>query len=116
MAFDLISIFAFIVQLLIIWIVVLLSARLVSSSVGAKRAFVLAFLAYFIPPLLFTFLNIAIPFAYFIIPLIVWIILSELLLRDNSFGARIKIAVVAFVIYLILQFIGLPGMIIGLVG
>lgn len=116
MPFDLISIFAFIVQLLIIWIVILLSERLVAARVGAKRAFALAFLAYFIPPLLFTFVNIAIPFAYLIIPLVVWIILSELLLRDSSFGGRIKIAVVAFVIYLILQFIGLPGLIIGLVG
>ncbi|MBI2584073.1 MAG: hypothetical protein HYW25_05370 [Candidatus Aenigmarchaeota archaeon] len=116
MALELFSILVLVVQLLIIWIVVLLSAKLVASGIGALRAFVLAFLAYFLPPLVFSFFSISIPYAAIIIPLIVWIILGELLLREATLGGRLKITIVAFIIYLILQFIGLPGIIIGLAG
>ena len=60
--------------------------------------------------------RISIPYAGIILPLIIWIIIGELLLRESSFSTRLKITVIAFVIYLILQFIGLPGLIIGLAG
>jgi hypothetical protein len=77
----------------------------------------MAIAAYFLAPILMGVLiiaGIALPsiLALYVIPLIVWIILGEVLLSSISDRKkRLEVAVVAFVIYTILTFIGVPVMI-----
>jgi hypothetical protein len=77
----------------------------------------MAALAYFVSPLVLIFLGISIPFAGIVIPLVVWILLGEVLLKGSSAGfvGRLKVGAVAFVIYLILNLIGVSGMIASIV-
>jgi len=99
------------VQILIIWIVVVLADKIIAHQIEAKRSLILAVLAYFLSPLVLAFGGIVIPFAGIFIPLIVWIILGEVLLRGFGAMVRLKVAAIAFVIYLILNMIGVPGII-----
>ena len=109
---------ALLVQILIIWVVVMLADKVIAHQIQAKHSFILAVLAYFLSPLVLAFGGISIPFAGIIIPLIVWIVLGEVLLRGYSGGAvmRLKVAAIAFVIYLILNMVGVPGMIAAAIG
>jgi hypothetical protein len=103
---------ALIVQIAIIWIVVMLSDKFIAHKIEAKRSLILAVLAYFISPLLLAFGGITIPFAGLIVPLIVWLVLGEILLRAGyKLSIRLKVAAVAWIMYLILNLLGVPGMI-----
>ena len=106
------------VQILIIWVVVMLADKVIAHQIQAKHSLILAVLAYFLSPLVLAFAAIPIPFAGIIVPLIVWIVLGEILLRGYSGGAvaRLKVAAIAFVIYLILNMVGVPGMIAAAIG
>jgi hypothetical protein len=106
------------VQILIIWVVVMLADKIIAHQIQAKHSLILAVLAYFLSPLVLAFAAISIPFAGIIVPLIVWIVLGEVLLRGYSGGAvaRLKVAAIAFVIYLILNMVGVPGMIAAAIG
>lgn len=110
------GVIALLVQILIIWIVVVLADKVIAHQIHAKRALILAVLAYFVSPLILGLAAISIPFAGIIVPLVVWIILGEILLRGVSVGGKLKVAALAFVIYLILNFAGVPGMIAAAVG
>ncbi|GEM_PF-2048597 len=102
------------VQVLIVWIAVMLADKIIAHQIEAKHSLILAVLAYFITPLVLSFAAISIPFAGIIVPLIVWIILGQILLRQTAgFVPKVKVAAVAFVIYFILTFVGLPAMIAG---
>ena len=99
------------VQVIVIWAVVILADKIIAHRVEPKRSLILAFLAYFISPLVLAFAAINIPFAGILLPLLVWIVLGEILLRVSSFVNRLKVAVLAFVIYLLLNVLGITGMI-----
>jgi len=105
------------VQILIIWVVVMLADKIIAHQMQAKHSLILAVLAYFLSPLVLAFAAISIPFAGIIIPLIVWIVLGEILLRGyGGAKARLKVAAIAFVIYLVLNYAGVPGMIAAAIG
>lgn len=104
---------ALLVQILIIWVIIILSDKLIVHRIEAKHSIILAVLAYFVSPLVLAFGGISIPFAGIIIPLIVWVVLSELLLRGlgTTVVTRLKVAAIAFVIYFILNYAGITGLI-----
>ena len=103
------------VQILIIWVVVILADKVIEHKMEAKRSLILAVLAYFLSPLVLGFVSI--PYAAIFIPLVVWIALGEVLFRkQGTVVSRLKVAAIAFVIYLILNFAGVPGMIAGAIG
>jgi hypothetical protein len=105
------------VQILIIWVVVMLADKIIAHQMQAKHSLILAILAYFLSPLVLAFAAISIPFASIIVPLIVWIVLGEILLRGyGGAKARLKVAAIAFVIYLVLNYAGVPGMIAAAIG
>jgi hypothetical protein len=105
------------IQVLIIWIAVMLSDKIIAHQIEAKHSLILAVLAYFLVPLVFSFAAIGIPYASIVVSLAVWIALSEVLLRQTpGFVAKIKVAAVAFVIYLILTFANISGIISGMIG
>lgn len=102
---------ALLIQIAIIWGVVVLADKIIAHQIEPKRSAILAVLAYFVSPLVLAFAAISIPFAGIIVPLVVWIVLGEVLLRAYGFTSRIKVAAVAFVIYFLLNLLGVPGMI-----
>ena len=104
------GVISLVVQVLIIWIVVMLADKVIAHEIEAKRSAILAFLAYFLSPLVLVFVTIPIPFVGLFAPLIVWVVLGELLLSGDRVS-RLKVAAVAFVIYLLLNLVGIPGMI-----
>lgn len=89
--------------------------KIIAHNVQTKHAIIMALLAYFVTPLLLTGLalagiNLGATLAVYIIPLIVWIALGEILL-DADVKTKAIVAIIAFVIYMILSFIGVPAMI-----
>jgi hypothetical protein len=99
------------VQVVVIWLAVILADKIIAHQIEAKRSAMLAFLAYFLSPLVLALVAINIPFAGLLLPLVIWVALGEVLLREIGTGARLKVAAVAFVIYLLLNFLGIPGII-----
>jgi len=93
------------------WLIILLSDEVIGHQIEAKRALILAAIAYFASPLILAFLPLSIPYAGLLMPLVVWIVLGEVLLRAYGTTNRLKIAVLAFVIFTILNFLGIPGLI-----
>lgn len=105
------------VEVLIIWIAVMVADKIIAHQIEAKHSLILAALAYFLAPLILAFAAISIPFAGIIVPLLVWIVLGELLLRGSGdFKARLKVAAVAFMIYLILTILSVPAIISDMIG
>ncbi|MCX6815248.1 MAG: hypothetical protein NT120_00150 [Candidatus Aenigmarchaeota archaeon] len=109
---DLLSIGYFIsliIDVIIITIILYITDKFLAHEVSLKHSAIMAVIAYLAAPLVLAYSGISIPFAVYIIPLIVWIILGELLLKGSR-GGRMKAAAVAFIIFLILNFAGVPTM------
>ncbi|MBS3053834.1 MAG: hypothetical protein J4469_05020 [Candidatus Aenigmarchaeota archaeon] len=99
------------VNSLLAFIVVVLSDKVISHNLELKRASIVSGVALFITPVVgalvagYTALPIALSsiiFAY-VLPLLVWIVLGEILLRSDM-KTKLKVMVVAFVAYFILNF------------
>ena len=102
---------ALLIQIAIIWVVINIADQVMAHQIEPKRSLILAVLAYFASPLVLAFAAVSIPFAGIFVPLVVWIILGEVLLKAWGFKNRMKVAGAAFVVYLLLNFMGIPGMI-----
>ena len=76
----------------------------------------MAILAYFIVPVVSFFLTpyltslIPAVIVFYLIPLIVWLILGEILLEEDA-ETKLKVAAVAYIVYLVLTFLGVPAII-----
>mgnify|MGYP001602517552 CR=1 FL=1 len=104
------SAIAMLIESIIVTGVILLSDRVIAHNMEIKHAFIMAFAAYFIVPLFRAGITLA-GFGIDIIllypiQLLTWVILGELLLKNNDFMTKLQVTVVAFVIYLILQYAG----------
>ena len=103
------------INAVVVWIILIIANKLIAHNLGAKRAFVLAFVALFITPIVASYIAIAVALpglvAIYVIPLIVWILLGEALLKGGTFKQKLEVIVIAFVVYIILTFIGVQGMI-----
>ncbi len=103
------------ISAIIVWIILIIVNKIIAHNVGAKRAFILAFVALFITPIAASFIATAVALpalvAIYVIPLIVWIILGEALLKGGTVKQKLKVIVVAFVVYIILTMIGVQSMI-----
>jgi hypothetical protein len=108
------------IEAIIVFIVLLVVDELIIHQLEIKKSFILALalslVSYFVIPVIIAYVPFisAIPFAFYIIPLIVWIILGEILL-SGEMKQKLMVAVIAFVVYTILTFIGLPMMISGFI-
>lgn len=88
-------------------VVIILADKIIAHNIEAKHAFMISGIALFIAPILGAFAAsyIALPgfiFAY-ILPLLVWVALGEILLQADRM-AKVKVMAVAFVVYLVLSF------------
>jgi len=109
------------VNVIIIFLVIVLSDEIVAHNFEIKRSFLMSILAYFVVPIILSVILSFLPqmpfgiFGIYIIPLIVWIILGEILLEAEMLKKAV-VAIIAFAAYTILTYIGVPAMIAGLIG
>lgn len=99
------------VNSLLAFVVVVLSDKVISHNLELKRASIVSGVALFITPVLgalvasYTALPVylsGIIFAY-VLPLLVWIVLGEILLKSDM-KTKLKVMVIAFAAYMILNF------------
>jgi len=94
---------------LVAWIAIMISNKVIAHNVDAKRGLVMSIIALFIVPIIGAFIALPIPFfGAYILPLIVWIILGEVLLRGEGATTKLKVVIVAFVVYILLSIFVAP--------
>jgi len=102
------------INVIIIAVVLSLTDKLLAHEVSFKNSLIMALVAYLVVPLIISFASISFPFSGYIIPLIIWIALGEVLLKGGRKGKLIA-AAVAFILYIVLLLAGVTGMIAGLI-
>ena len=90
------------VNVVIITAVLYFANRFIAHETSGKQSLIMAVVAYLVAPLVLSLVGISIPFSFYIIPLIVWIALGEVLQKGDR-KAKLKAAALAFVIYIILS-------------
>ncbi len=93
------------VSAVVAFIAIVISDKLISHNIEAKHSFILAIVALFIAPIVGTFAAPFVPIPYFgafILPLLVWIGLGQVLLSAEAM-TKLKVTVIAFVVYIVLS-------------
>ena len=99
------SIASLLVNSIVAFIAIMLANKVIAHNFEAKHAFIMAIVALFITPIVGTFIAPYIPIPYFgaiILPLVVWIALGELSLNADPV-TKLKIIIIAFVVYFLLS-------------
>lgn len=106
------------IESLIIFIAIILSDEFIEHELEAGHALMMSLIVYFIVPMLTSFISnfLSVSFMYlnYILPLVVWIILAEVFLYGDRMD-KLKVAVLAFVIYTVLTIFQIPGIIMGII-
>jgi hypothetical protein len=102
------------ISTIVAFIVIVISDKILAHNIDAKHSFIIAIIALFIGPivgmLIATYVNIAIPYFNLILSVVLWIILGEILLKEGSFVKKLEVMVIAFVVYMILDWYVLPSL------
>ena len=107
-----------IVEMIVIFTAIILSDKFIGHSFEPKNVLIMSILAYFLTPITQSFLSsfVSIRFGLQLFPLVVWLILGEIFLKkDADMKTKLKVALLAFVIYEILSLTGIVGRIIAAV-
>ena len=110
------SLISLVVETVIIVMAISLANVIITHGINIKRIFVMALLAYLLTPIVGYFLVSFLPAIPYLLPLIVWIVLGELILKDIDFKKKAIVAAIGYVIFIILSFIGFSGIIHSLIG
>ncbi len=109
---------ALLIQVVIISAVIMILDYVVAHEVEVKYAFLIGLGAYFITPLVVVGLSLANYFdplvAAYVIPLAVWLGLSEAFLQTTAKNKAI-VAIAAFTVYVLLNYFGVPFIIVSLI-
>ena len=99
------GIIATLVNVLIIFLALVIADKVIAHNVNVKRLLIMALIAFFLAPIIGSLIAgyVAIPYIGLILPLIVWIILGELLIKEADMKTKLKVVVVAFVVYTFLS-------------
>lgn len=106
----------FLINALLAFAVIIIIDEVINHEFQAKHSFIMAIGAYFITPIVFALIGITGISAFFgflttyLIPLIVWVALGEILLEGDG-KTKAIVAAVAFIVYTVLIFIGIPTII-----
>lgn len=106
------GLFAILINAVVAWIVLMIIDKIVAGNLDVKRTFIMALVALFIVPIVVGFLALPGLVSIYVVPLIVWIALGEVLLKASAMQ-KLKVVIIAFVVYIILNFVGVPGMLAG---
>lgn len=106
------GIIATLINALLAFVVIIIVHKAIAHSLNAKHALIMAIIALFLTPVVAAFAleAVALPalVGAYIIPLVVWIILGELLLKEGMM-TKLKVTVVSFVVYIILSLFVAPS-------
>ncbi len=101
------GIVALLVNMVIAFIALVIADKVVAHNVDAKRLLILAFVALFVTPIVAALVlsAVAIPAIVtgYVLPFIVWLALGEVLIKDADMKTKLKVVVVAFVVWIILS-------------
>lgn len=105
------GIVATLVNALLAFVVILVIDKVIAHNLEPKKALIISLVALFLTPVLGAFAAsyIALPdlvFAY-VMPLLVWVVLGEILL-EGDMTAKLKVMVIAFIVYIVLSFTVAP--------
>lgn len=110
---DAANIVGLLINVIVITVVIALSDKIIAHEMSIIHSLIMAFVSYFVFPILLSYLNISFPLSGFVVPLLIWIGLGAVLLKGDKV-TRLKVALIAFVINIVLTFAGISGMIAGL--
>jgi len=98
------GIISLLINVIITAIAIMIADKLITHEISVKHSLLMAFIAYLIVPILFSFLFTFVPgiaVIGIILPLIAWIILGELLLKSDRKQKAI-VAVIAYAVNILL--------------
>jgi len=105
------------ISALLAFVAIVVSDKVISHSIDAKKSLIMALIALFIVPIAATFVLGSVPvllaipyFASIFLPLLFWIGLGEALLKSDR-KTKLKVTVVAFIVYIILDIFLKPAII-----
>ncbi len=102
---------SFIIQWIVILFALAFSDAIVEHNIEFKRLAIISFLSYLVTPLILMYSPIVFMYDFIIMPLVVWIILGEILLREATIKQRALITIIGYAIYYFLLRINVPYMI-----
>lgn len=107
------GIVATLINVLIIFLALVIADKVIAHNINVKRLLIMALIAFFLTPIVGSLIAgyIAIPYLGLILPLIVWVILGELLIKEADMKTKLKVVVVAFVVYTFLSLYLTPAIV-----
>lgn len=101
------GVIALLINAVIAFLALVIADKLIAHNVNAKRLFIISLVALFLTPIV---AGIALSYAAlpslvaaYVLPLIVWLVLGELLIKEADMKTKLKVVVVAFAVYIILS-------------
>ena len=95
------------VNSVIAFIALVIADKLIAHNVDPKRLFIISIVSLFLTPIVagIVLSYAALPslVAAYLLPLIVWLVLGELLIKEADMKTKLKVVVVAFVVYIVLS-------------
>lgn len=108
------GILAVLINALVIFLAVVLADKFIAHNFEVKKSLILSVLAYFVAPLAggLAVSLLGVPFfvGQYVVPLAVWVALSEVLLQGDRI-TKVKVGAVAFVMWAVLQQAGITAII-----
>ncbi len=98
------GIISLLINVIITAIAIMIADKLITHEISVKHSLLMAFIAYLIVPILFSFLFTFVPgiaVIGIILPLVAWIILGELLLKSDRKQKAI-VAIIAYAVNILL--------------
>ena len=112
------GIIATLIDALIAFAVIVIVDKFIGHNFEPKRTFVMALIALFVGPIISISIlgSTTLPgfVSLYVVPLVLWIILGELLLQGESMKTKLEVTIIAFVVYSVVRIVLTP-MIIGMV-
>lgn len=102
------------INVVIITIVLAVADKVLAHEMSLKKSFIMALVAYMVVPIILSAAEISFEFSGYIIPLVVWVVLGQFLLKGGH-KKKLIAAAVAFIVWIILFAIGVPGMLASLI-
>ena len=88
---------------------------LVEHGIEIKRIIPMALIAYFVTPIVGSLIAPSIPIISYLLPLVIWVILGEIILTDIEVKKKALIAALGYAIFFVLTYINLQGLIFSLI-
>ncbi len=99
------------VSMIIAWIILMLSDKIIGHEIEAKHTLMISIIALFITPIVVGLLAqfMALPavlstlLVIYLLPLLVWVVLGEILIKDIDVTKKFLVMIVAFAVYTLVQ-------------